>query len=275
MLSDGSLSTSSSSSSTFNTSSLSSEHASVAMYRLLGSRALFPDPSAPSFEGVTVKPSWAVAESARRLLFHPPFVRELDLVCLGGLVELGLNLDARDGGNKTPLIVAARGNHVTAVQLLLQLGATPHHQDSSGRCALLHALSLGHDQASAALARGVAALARDHPNISPRLRLGIVANPTSIGKVMSPQRKVAAAVASDPVLAVVQATRVLTGLTSTGKQQAHDPDSGARSAVAKDYQQRWNSSRGERVADLAAKLLSSQQELWTLAGAPRAKRSKG
>ena len=67
------------------------------------------------------------------------------------LLAEGADLEGRDGGGRTPLLVAAAGGHAEALELLLAAGASLAARDASGRTALHHA-ALGGDATTAALA---------------------------------------------------------------------------------------------------------------------------
>jgi ankyrin repeat protein len=59
------------------------------------------------------------------------------------LLSLGADVNTRQGGGLTPLMVAAMGRSSETVRLLLQSGAHPNDTDNDGCTALMHAAGAG------------------------------------------------------------------------------------------------------------------------------------
>ena len=80
-----------------------------------------------------------------------------DIDALGRLLGASADPNAYDENDDTPLMLAALGGHVRAVELLLASGADPNlGTDAEFRTPLMYAASRGHADAVQALLEGVA-----------------------------------------------------------------------------------------------------------------------
>ncbi len=96
-----------------------------------------------------------------------PLLRMAVLAGVEGAVRLhirrGDNLDARDNGGATPLMLAARRRRRGVVELLLSAGADPRLTDRSGRDALAHAELSGSAECAAIVRSALSCLRTDNP----------------------------------------------------------------------------------------------------------------
>lgn len=110
--------------------------------------------------------------------FNPPLSRFLKMAIVAGVesavrihIERGDNLNARDAGGHTPLMLAAARNKPHICKLLLDAGADPHLTDSDGKTALFIANANGARESASlfkpAFASGLEAVSVDDAFILP------------------------------------------------------------------------------------------------------------
>jgi ankyrin repeat protein len=71
------------------------------------------------------------------------------------LLAAGADVDARQPGWKTPLMIAAAAGNTSSVRLLLEAGADSTLEDSDEQTAMLQALAHGHNEVADLLRNAV------------------------------------------------------------------------------------------------------------------------